>query len=175
MGRAGEGARELDIMTDKLKDLRAKIDALDARLVKLLSERARLAQEVGHVKDGAAVYRPEREAQILRRIAELNPGPLPDAALQRVYTEVMSACRALEDQTTVAFLGPEGTYSQEAALKHFGGLVPLAPSATIDEVFRRVESGDVGYAVVPVENSTEGAVGRTLDLLLATQAFTSAS
>jgi chorismate mutase / prephenate dehydratase len=157
-------------MTDKLKSLRAKIDALDARLVKLLSSRARLAQQVGHAKDGAAAYRPEREAQILRRVAELNPGPLPDGALQRVYAEVMSACRALEDRMTVAFLGPEGTYSQEAALKHFGGTTPLAPSASIDEVFRRIESGDVGYAVVPVENSTEGAVGRTLDLLLATQA-----
>jgi chorismate mutase/prephenate dehydratase len=150
--------------------LRERIDALDVRLVKLLSERARLAQQVGHVKQGAAAYRPEREAQILRRVADFNPGPLSDRALQRVYTEIMSACRALEDQMTVAFLGPAGTYSQEAALKHFGGAVPLAPCTSIDDVFRRVETGDVGYAVVPVENSTEGAVGRTLDLLLATHA-----
>ena len=157
-------------MNDKLKDLREKIDVLDARLVKLLSARARLAQQVGHVKQGAAVYRPEREAQILRRIAELNPGPLPDRALQQVYTEIMSSCRALEDRMTVAFLGPEGTYSQEAALKHFGGMMPLAAATSIDEVFRRVETEEVGYAVVPVENSTEGAVGRTLDLLLATPA-----
>lgn len=157
-------------MNDKLKDLREKIDVLDARLVKLLSARARLAQQVGHLKQGAAVYRPEREAQVLRRIAELNPGPLPDRALQQVYTEIMSSCRALEDRMTVAFLGPEGTYSQEAALKHFGGMMPLAAATSIDEVFRRVETGEVGYAVVPVENSTEGAVGRTLDLLLATPA-----
>lgn len=157
-------------MNDKLKDLREKIDVLDARLVKLLSARARLAQQVGHVKQGAAVYRPEREAQVLRRIAELNPGPLPDRALQQVYTEIMSSCRALEDRMTVAFLGPEGTYSQEAALKHFGGMMPLAAATSIDEVFRRVETEEVGYAVVPVENSTEGAVGRTLDLLLATPA-----
>lgn len=157
-------------MSDKLKILREKIDAIDARLVKLLSARARLAQQVGHVKQGAAVYRPEREAQVLRRVAELNPGPLPDRAVQQVYIEIMSACRALEDGMTVAFLGPEGTYSQEAALKHFGAMVPLAASASIDEVFRRVETGEVGYAVVPVENSTEGAVGRTLDLLLATPA-----
>ena len=157
-------------MTDKLKNLREKIDAIDVRLVKLLSSRARLAQEAGHIKNGAAVYRPEREAQVLRRVAEMNPGPLADQALQRVYTEIMSACRALEEQMTVAFLGPEGTYSQEAALKHFGGLVPLAPCGSIDEVFRQAESGTVGYAVVPVENSTEGAVGRTLDLLLATEA-----
>ena len=157
-------------MTDKLKSLREKIDALDARLVKLLSQRARLAQDVGRIKNGAAVYRPEREAQVLRRVAAMNEGPLPDRALQRVYTEIMSACRALEDQMTVAFLGPEGTYSQEAALKHFGGMVPLTPCASIDDVFRRAETGAVGYAVVPVENSTEGAVGRTLDLLLATPA-----
>jgi chorismate mutase/prephenate dehydratase len=157
-------------MTETLKKLREKIDALDARLVKLLSERARLAQQVGHVKQGAAVYRPEREAQILRRVAELNPGPLPDRALQRVYTEIMSACRALEDKMTVAYLGPEGTYSQEAAIKHFGGAVPTAACASIDEVFRRIEGGAAGYGVVPVENSTEGAVGRSLDLLLSTPA-----
>src|SRR5687768_18517751 len=119
-------------MTDKLKALRGRIDALDARLVKLISARARLAQQVGHVKQGAAVYRPEREAQVLRRIATLNPGPLPDAALQRIYTELMSACRALEDYMSVAYLGPEGTYSQEAALKHFGSSGPLKPCASID-------------------------------------------
>lgn len=103
-------------------------------------------------------------------MAKLNPGPLSDRALQRIYTEIMSACRALEDQMSVAFLGPAGTYSQEAALKHFGNTMPLDPCGSIDDVFRRVETGAVGYAVVPVENSTEGAVGRTLDLLLATHA-----
>jgi chorismate mutase / prephenate dehydratase len=153
-----------------LKALRASIDALDDRLVKLLSARARLAQRVGAAKQGAAVYRPEREAQILRRVRTLNAGPLPDQALQRIYTEIMSACRALEDGMSVAYLGPEGTYSQEAAMKHFGGTTPLAPCSSIDEVFRQVESGGAGYAVVPVENSTEGAIGRTLDLLLSTTA-----
>jgi chorismate mutase/prephenate dehydratase len=157
-------------MNDKLKNLREKIDAIDARLVKLLAERGRVVQQVGHLKQGVAVYRPDREAQILRRVTELNPGPLPDHAVQRVFTEVMSACRALEDNMTIAFLGPEGTYSQEAAVKHFGGTVPAVPCGSIDEVFRQVESGAAGYAVVPVENSTEGAVGRTLDLLLATPA-----
>ena len=155
-------------MNDKIKNLRERIDALDNRVVKLLAARARLAQRVGQVKEGKAVYRPEREAQILRRVAAINPGPLSDRAVQRVYTEIMSACRALEDQMVVAFLGPEGTYSQEAALKHFGSMVPTASCASIDEVFRCVETGAVGYAVVPVENSTEGAVGRTLDLLLTT-------
>lgn len=157
-------------MTDKLKTLRAKIDALDARIVKLLSERAKVVQRVGHAKQGVGVYRPEREAQVLRRVAELNDGPLTARAVQRVFVEIMSACRALEDQMSVAFLGPEGTYSQEAALKHFGAAVPLVSCTSIDDVFRRTESGAVGYAVVPVENSTEGAVGRTLDLLLATPA-----
>jgi chorismate mutase / prephenate dehydratase len=157
-------------MNDKLKNLRSRIDTLDARLVKLLSARAQLAQRVGHVKEGKAVYRPEREAQILRRVAELNRGPMPDEALRRVYVEIMSACRSLEDQMAVAFLGPEGTFSQEAAIKHFGGMMPTVPCASIDEVFRRVETAAVGYSVVPVENSTEGAVGRSLDLLLSTPA-----
>jgi len=156
-------------MSDTLKDLREKIDAIDARLVKLLSARAKVVQKVGQAKQGAAVYRPEREAQVLRRVAEVNDGPLPGRALQRVFTEIMSACRALEDEMSVAFLGPQGTFSEEAAIKHFGSLVPLVAGASIDDVFRRVETGSVGYAVVPVENSTEGAVGRTLDLLLATQ------
>jgi chorismate mutase/prephenate dehydratase len=157
-------------MAEKLNSLREKIDELDMRLLKLLSSRAKLVQKVGEFKAGAAVYRPERESQILRRIADSNSGPLPSGALQRIYTEIMSACRALEDSVTVAFLGPEGTYSQEAAQKHFGTTTPLAACATIDEAFRRVETGAVGYAVVPVENSTEGAVGRSLDLLLATEA-----
>lgn len=158
----------MKLAQDKLAQLRAKIDALDARIVKLLSARARLAQQVGHTKQGAPVYRPEREAQVLRRVSELNPGPLPDASLQAVYTEIMSSCRAVEASISVAFLGPAGTYSQEAAFKHFGAMTPLVPCASIDEVFRRAETSDVGYAVVPVENSTEGAVGRSLDLLLTT-------
>jgi chorismate mutase / prephenate dehydratase len=157
-------------MSDKLLDLRARIDALDERLLKLLSARARLAQRVGTLKRGVAVYRPEREAQILRRVAELNQGPLADRAVQQIYTEVMSACRALEDRMSVAYLGPAGTYSEEAARKHFGSMTPLVPSASIDEVFRQIEAGAIGHAVVPVENSTEGAVGRTLDLLLTTRA-----
>ena len=156
-------------MSDSLKPLRGRIDALDRRLVKLLSARARLAQHIGRLKEGAA-YRPEREAQVLRGIVAANRGPLPDSALARLFTEIMSACRALEDSMTAAYLGPEGTFSQEAAVKHFGGHTAFAPCGSIDEVFRRVETGGVGYGVVPVENSTEGAIGRTLDLLLATPA-----
>jgi chorismate mutase/prephenate dehydratase len=156
-------------MTDKLKPIRERIDALDSRLVKLLSERARLAQRIGSLKQGP-IYRPEREAEILRRIRGLNPGPLSGTALARLFTEIMSACRALEDQMTIAYLGPEGTFSQEAVIKHFGGLAATRPRASIDEVFREVETAAAGFAIVPVENSTEGAVGRTLDLLLTTTA-----
>ena len=156
-------------MADDVKRIRGQIDALDARLVKLLSSRARLAQRIGAFKQGA-IYRPEREAQVLDRVRGLNPGPLSAAAITRLYTEIMSACRALEDHMTVAYLGPPGTFSQEAVVKHFGGLTATRPAASIDEVFRDVETGAAGYAVVPVENSTEGAVGRTLDLLLTTTA-----
>ncbi len=156
-------------MADKLKHNRNQIDALDQRLVKLLSARARLAQRIGRLKESTP-YRPEREAQVLRGVIAGNRGPLPDAALARLFAEVMSACRALEDSMTVAYLGPQGTFSQEAAAKHFGGGASLAPCPSIDEVFRQVETGAAGYGVVPVENSTEGAIGRTLDLLLSTPA-----
>lgn len=156
-------------MSDSLKTMRSRIDALDGRLVKLLSARARLARRIGNLKRGF-VYRPEREAEILRRIARANRGPLSARALQRLFTEIMSACRSLEDHMTVAYLGPAGTFSQEAALKHFGGLAATLPCASIDDVFRQVETGAAGYGVVPVENSTEGAIGRTLDLLLTTPA-----
>jgi chorismate mutase/prephenate dehydratase len=154
-------------MADKLSQIRSRIDALDARLVRLLSARGRLAQRIGQLKHGA-IYRPEREAQVLRRAVMLNRGPLPPASLTRILTEVMSACRSLEDQMSVAYLGPAGTFSQEAVIKHFGGLTAQQPCPSIDDVFRQVETGGVGYGMVPVENSTEGAIGRTLDLLLAT-------
>ena len=157
-------------MKDNLKILRRQIDALDRRLVALVSARARLAERVGRVKGDAPAYRPEREAQVLRGVVAMNPGPLPGAALVRLYTEIMAACRALEESLAVAYLGPEGTFSQEAALKHFGGGTATVSCASIDEVFRRVETGAAGYGVVPVENSTEGAIGRTLDLLLSTPA-----
>lgn len=157
-------------MAVSLNDVRSRIDALDAQLVKLMSARVRLAQQAWHAKGKAAAYKPEREAQVLRRVRELNQGPLSGAALSRLFTEIMSACRALEDQLAVAYLGPEGTFSQEAVVRHFGASTQSRPLANIDEVFRAVETGAAGYGVVPVENSTEGAVGRTLDLLLNTSA-----
>lgn len=155
-------------MPDNLKKLRERIDALDLEILKLVSERASAAHAIGKLKGDGTVYRPEREAQVLRRLAAHNPGPLPEKAVTHLFTEVISACRALEDAFSVASLGPKGTFSEEAAVKHFGGQAPLMLCTSIDEVFRSVESGNIGYGVVPVENSTEGAVGRTLDLLLST-------
>ncbi|MCH8545054.1 MAG: prephenate dehydratase [Alcanivorax sp.] len=150
-----------------LDQLRQHIDALDDQLQQLLNERARLARQVADVKlveDGNAVfYRPEREAQILRRVKERNTGPLDGETVARLFREIMSACLALEQRTKVAFLGPEGTFTQQAALKHFGHAVDTVPMGAIDEVFREVESGAVHYGVVPVENSTEGVVNHTLD------------
>jgi len=155
-------------MAASLNNIRSKIDALDTRLVELLSARAQLAQQAWHAKGNAAAYKPEREAQVLRRVRELNKGPLSATALSRLFIEIMSACRALEQQMAVAYLGPEGTFSQEAVVKHFGAATGGKPLASIDEVFRAIETGELAYGVVPVENSTEGAVGRTLDLLLNT-------
>ena len=155
-------------MTDRLKALRDRIDALDEEILRLSNARAEIAHEIGALKENGAIYRPEREAQVLRRLQALNLGPLPATAVARLFTEIMSACRALEDSFAVAFLGPRGTFSEEAAIKHFGGSTGKLAAGSIDEVFRKVAAGSAGYGVVPVENSTEGAVGRTLDLLLAT-------
>jgi len=156
-------------MSDPLKKLREKIDAIDLELVRLVGERAALAQEIGHLKNAAsknAVYRPEREAQVLARVVALNKGPLSSAQITKLFTEIMSLCRSLEEPLSVAYLGPQGTFSEQAVQKRFGGEVLALPCASIDDVFRAVETGAAGYGMVPVENSTEGAVGRTLDLLL---------
>lgn len=153
-------------MSDELQRLRSRIDALDQEILARLNERAATAHAIGKLKTDGTVYRPEREAQVLRGLVERNPGPLPGKSVTRLFTEIISACRALEDSFTVAGLGPRGTFSEEAVIKHFGGQVPVALCASIDEVFRSVESGSAGYGVVPVENSTEGAVGRTMDLLV---------
>ncbi|HEY8118026.1 MAG TPA: prephenate dehydratase [Methylophilaceae bacterium] len=155
-------------MSDKLKQCRDQIDAIDGQLLTLVNERAKLAREIGNLKNGGPIYRPEREAQVLRRLLEHNAGPLSGDAVTAIFRSVMSNCRALEKELSVAFLGPLGTFSEEAANKQFGGLSAPVQCSSIDEVFRMVESAKVDYGVVPVENSTEGAVGRTLDLLMAT-------
>ncbi len=147
---------------------RAGIDALDREILVRLNARARHAQTIGELKGGGGAYRPEREAQVLSALHALNTGPLPNAAITSVFREVMSACRALEQTLRVAYLGPAGTFTHAAVAKHFGTLVEALPFPTFDEIFRAVDSGRADYAVVPVENSTEGAVGRTLDLMYTT-------
>lgn len=156
-------------LDDLLKKHRDQIDAIDEQLLKLVNERAAHARQIGEIKGGGTIYRPEREAQVLRRLVDLNQGPLPDEAVTAVFRSVMSNCRALEKALCVAFLGPQGTFSEEAANKQFGGLSSPMQCVSIDEVFRMVESNKADYGVVPVENSTEGAIGRTLDLLMATR------
>jgi len=150
---------------EELAGLRERIDALDDEVLRLLSQRAQYAHRIGEIKHGN-IYRPEREAQVLRRIAGANPGPLPEAAVRTIFREIMSACLALEQPLKIAYFGPAGTFTESAAKKHFGSAPSFTPFITIDDVFRSVESGNADYGVVPVENSTEGAVGRTLDLLL---------
>lgn len=160
----------MQTMTDKLKPLREQIDAIDAQILELLNRRAKVAQEVGHVKaeTNAPVFRPEREAQVLRSVAERNPGPMGNTEVQTIFREIMSACRALEKRVTVAFLGPSGTFSEQAVYQQFGSAVEGLPCASIDEVFRATEAGTADFGVVPVENSSEGAINRTLDLMLQT-------
>ena len=145
---------------------RNAIDEIDASVLKLLNERAVHARAIGELKGTGAVYRPEREAQVLRRIKELNRGPLSDEGVARLFREVMSECLAVERPLTIAYLGPAGTFTQQAAVKHFGHAADTVGCNTVDECMRQAESDQADYAVVPLENSTEGSVGRTLDLLV---------
>ena len=160
-----------------LADARDAIDALDEQIQRLISDRARIAQQVAQIKqqqgDRGDHYRPAREAEVLRRAMERNQGPgggpLTDEAIARLMREIMSACLSLESPLTVAYLGPEGTYTQAAALKHFGDAVTARPLMAVDEIFRDVESGAADYGVVPVENSIGGVVTHTLDALVHTK------
>lgn len=163
-------------MNDELKralgSVREEIDTIDGELLRLLNRRARCAQRIGQIKsqqgDAGFVYRAEREAQVLRRLQEMNPGPLANENVTWLFRQVMSLCLSLEQPLSVAFLGPLGTFSESASVRHFGHAAKLLPQISIDDVFREVESGHADFAVVPIENSTEGAIGRTLDLLLTT-------
>jgi chorismate mutase / prephenate dehydratase len=154
-------------MADDIDKLRREIDALDEELAALIQRRGGLAQKIGALKRGAPAYRPEREAEVLKRAAAKS-GVLPADRVAAVFREIISACRGLEEAIRVSYLGPEGTFSEQAVRKHFGRAVEALAAASVDEAFRRCESGAAQFTVVPVENSTEGAVGRTLDLLLAT-------
>lgn len=153
-----------------LEKVRSQIDSIDEKIHALISDRARLAQLVGisKTRDGKTVdfYRPEREAQVLRMARERNTGPLRDEEVLRLFREIMSACLAQQEPLKVAFLGPEGTFSQTAVLNHFGHSVRGLPLTSIDEVFHEVEAASADFGVVPIENSTEGTVNHTLDLFL---------
>lgn len=157
-----------------LPQVRERIDAIDKQLQILLSDRAKAALDVARIKradtpnEVVKFYRPEREAQILRTVAQRNEGPLEDATVQRIFREIISASLALEQPLDVAYLGPEGTYSHAATLKHFGHAVNCVAEPGISEIFRAVENQRVNYGIVPVENSTEGAINHTLDLLMDT-------
>ncbi len=152
-----------------LKTVRDQIDSIDREIHRLLNERARCAQRVAEIKshfdsDDAVFYRPEREAQVLRRVMARNEGPLPDAEVARLFREIMSVCLALEQPLDVVFLGPEATFTQQAAQKHFGHSVRCAALDSLEAVFRDVEAGRAHYGVVPIENVADGMISHTLDL-----------
>lgn len=153
-----------------LATLRQRIDGIDRHIQQLIAERAQFANQVGKAKGklAAAVdyYRPEREAQVLRRVVDRNDGPLNDEVLVRLFREIMSACLAQQEPLKIGFLGPEGTHSQQAVYKHFGHSIHGLPLASIEEVFQEVEAGSADFGVVPVENSTQGTIQSTLDMFL---------
>jgi chorismate mutase/prephenate dehydratase len=155
---------------EKLKAIRERIDQLDLQLQTLIVERAEAAQEVARIKlsedPNAEFYRPEREAEVLRQVKSRDTGPLEGEVVARLFREIMSVCLALEQPLNVAFLGPEGTFTQAAALKHFGHAVQTHSMGSIPDIFREVEAGACHYGVVPVENSTEGVISHTLDTFL---------
>ena len=155
-------------MARTLPELRTLIDAVDQELLSALNRRAALANEVGEIKrvEGSAVFRPEREAQVIHGLQSANAGPLKDSSVALIWREIMSACRALEAPQRVAYLGPKGTFSEEAAQRFFGSSISHVPCANFDEVFHAATSGAAEFGVIPVENSTEGVVTRSLDLLL---------
>jgi chorismate mutase/prephenate dehydratase len=155
---------------DELSKLRDEIDDVDQKIHQLINQRAQCAQKVAEVKahfskpgESIIFYRPEREAQVLRKVMERNAGPLPAESVARLFREIMSQCLALEEPMKIAYLGPEGTFTQQAALKHFGHAVECQSQGSIADVFREVEAGGANYGVVPVENSTEGVITHTLD------------
>ena len=154
-----------------LKELRVNIDKLDEQIQSLITERAQIAKQVAQAKskeENQQIYRPKREAEVLRNVITRNQGPLPDKVLTQIFREIMSGCLALQKPLKLAFLGPAGTYSQAAVVKHFGHSGQTMPQQTISEVFREVEAGTAQYGVVPIENSTEGGVNETLDCFLNT-------
>ncbi len=155
-------------MTRSLPELRDQIDAVDNQLLELLNRRATFALEVGELKraEGSVVFRPEREAQVISGLQERNAGPIKPDGIAHIWREIMSSCRALEARQRVAYLGPAGTFSEQAAVQFFGASIDHVPCANFDEVFHAATSGRADFGVVPVENNTEGVVARSLDLQL---------
>ncbi|MGI9228784.1 MAG: prephenate dehydratase [Gammaproteobacteria bacterium] len=157
-------------LENELAPVREKIDAIDDKLIALINQRAKLVLDAAQLKrqSGQDVhfYRPEREAQQLRRIEQKNPGPIEKQGLLQVFRELISACLALEKKHSIAYLGPEGTFTQAAVLRHFGGSVNPRAFSGIDQVFREVAANSCDYGVVPVENSIEGVVNHTLDMFI---------
>lgn len=155
-------------MKDKLQQLRSKIDEIDSKLVRLLNERTKLVLDIGNLKhaSGGEIYAPDREDAVLRRIVEKGKGPLPSDSLRAIYREVMSASLALEKPLVIAYLGPEATYSHMAVIKKFGSSLKYEPLPSITDVFTEVSKGRADYGVVPIENSTEGAVTHTYDMFV---------
>jgi len=158
-------------LSNKLVEIRDSIDSIDDQMLELLSKRANCAEKVAEIKRESGekdlwFYRPEREAQILNRMSADNKGPLANERITAIYREVISSCLALEQSIKVAYLGPKGTFSQEASSKHFGHAVETVPMGSIKQVFTQVENGTVDYGVVPIENSTEGVISYTLDVFM---------
>ena len=158
---------------NKLQEIRESIDAIDDQVLQLMNARAQFAKKVAETKQATGeevkFYRPEREAQILRRMILQNEGPLRDEQITRIYREIISSCLSLEEELNIAFLGPEGTFSQTAVHKHFGHSIKPLPCETIDLVFRKVASGAAHYGIVPIENSTEGIITHTQDNFIDSQ------
>src|SRR5574344_475664 len=164
------GTQATGAAAPQLADVRSRIDQIDRDIQALIAERARMAHQVGKAKGKLAqavdYYRPEREAQVLRMVVDRNEGPLSDELLVHVYREIMSACLAQQEPLKIGYLGPEGTFSQQATLKHFGRSAIGLPMASIEEVFAEVEAGNADFGVVPVENSGQGTIQVTLDMFL---------
>jgi len=157
------------VSNNKIKPIRQKIDALDHQILKLIQKRGSLAQKIGDLKglidSSKSFYKPDREAEILRGIAKLNEGPIPDNKIKYIFKEIISSCLSLEEEMTIAFLGPEGTHSEGAVIQKFGSSSLRSPRATIEDVFHQVRTGSVKFGIVPVENSSEGVVNATLNSL----------
>lgn len=150
-----------------LKELRQQIDAIDTQIIQLLNERCEIVHEIGTIKkrDGLEIYAPEREETLLRTLVKKGEGGmLPETSIRAIYREIMSAALALEEDLKIAYLGPPGTWTHQAAIEKFGHSVKYLPQAGFADVFEQVERRTVDYGVVPIENSTEGAVTHTLDL-----------